>query len=438
MRKNLSISILLLSFVLLFNLSCRKENDRLTPGNKFDHEQGHLKQTKTYSSSVLTDWIKMDLQLLRDNPTRLNNFVMLHHWAYSSIALYEAVAPGMPSYQSLYGQLNEMPAMPAPAPGKQYHWPTTANAVLASMIYNFYHDSITQASRESIVNLENSLNVNYQQQVDALTFERSKEFGQQIATRVFQWALTDGYVTSHPPYLLPVGPGQWEKTPTAFQAPQRPYWGTNRPLMKGSVVASALPAPPSFSTDPASDFHKAAKAVFDVSQNLTADEKAQVLFWRDVPGGGHAHWLSIFLQTLYKEGNNIALDQAALLYAKLGISQNDARISCWKAKYQYNLIRPVSYINANITNPWNSFITTPNHPEYPSAHSSFSAPAAYVLTRELGDNYSFIDDSYNFLSLPARTYSSFYHAADEAGESRVLGGLHYRFSITAGNTWEQP
>jgi hypothetical protein len=158
------------------------------------------------------------------------------------------------------------------------------------------------------------------------------------------------------------------------------------------------------------------------------------LFWRDVPGGGHAHWLSIFLNVLSKEGASTLLDKAALVYAKLGISESDARISCWKAKYQRSLVRPVTYINAVIdqTKQWKSLITTPNHPEYPSAHSSFSAPAAAVLTTEFGGNYAFSDNSYDFLSLPARNYSSFYHAAEEAGESRVYGGLHYRFSIDAG------
>jgi hypothetical protein len=97
------------------------------------------------------------------------------------------------------------------------------------------------------------------------------------------------------------------------------------------------------------------------------------------------------------------------------------------------VLRPVTYINTVIDKNWKSFITTPNHPEYPSAHSSFSAPGAIVMTTEFGDNYAFTDNSYNFLSLPARNYRSFSHAATEAGESRVFGGIHYRFSLAAGS-----
>lgn len=417
---------LLLSAIVLF-VCCTKQDS----GQENDHGTG----TKACPSDVLKAWIKLDLQLLRSNDAKLNNFVMMHHWAYSSIALYEAVVPGMPSHQSLSGQLNKMPAMPRVEYKKDYHWPTCANAVLAAMTRNFYLDSITQGGKDSITLLEESLNKQYQAEVKAIIFERSKAFGKEIASRVFNWAITDGYTTKHPAYDLPAGAGQWQKTPPGFLSPQRPYWRFNRPLIPGSVAASHLPPPPEYSIDPASAFFNYAKEVYDRRNNLSADEQAQVRFWRDVPGGGHAHWLSIFLQVLNQEGNRAMLDKAAVVFAKMGITQSDARISCWNAKYEYNLVRPITYINELIApkKDWTSFITTPNHPEYPSAHSSFSAPAAAVLSREFGDNYSFTDHTYDFLSLPARTYTSFANAATEAGNSRVLGGLHYRFSIAAGD-----
>lgn len=128
------------------------------------------------------------------------------------------------------------------------------------------------------------------------------------------------------------------------------------------------------------------------------------------------------------------LDKAALVYTKMGISQSDARISCWKAKYTYNLLRPVTYINAVIDREkdWAPVITTPNHPDYPAAHSSFSAPGALVLTMEFGNNYAFTDNTYDFISLPKRSFRSFNHAAMDAGDSRVFAGVHYRVSVAAG------
>jgi hypothetical protein len=421
----INLFLVLSSFVLL--VCCKKDD--------IDHENGHGILTKAYPSDVLKEWIKLDLQLLRSNDAKLNNFVMMHHWAYSSIAVYEAIVPGMPSWQSLSGQLSEMPAMPVAERNKAYHWPTCANTVLAAMTRSFYLDSITQGGKDSITLLEESLNKNYQTMVEASIIERSKAFGKEIAARVYKWAITDGYIAVRPAYVLPAGDGQWQKTPPAFLSPQRPYWRLNRPLMAGSVAASHLPPPPVYSADVKSPFYASAKEVYDLRNNLSADEQAQVRFWRDVPGGGHAHWLSIFLQVLNQEGNSAMLDKAVVVFAKMGITQSDARLSCWSAKYEYNLLRPVTYINTLIDpeKDWASLITTPNHPEYPSAHSSFSAPAVAVLTQEFGDNYSFTDHTYDFLPLPAKTYTSFKHAATEAGNSRVLGGLHYRFSITAGD-----
>jgi len=302
----------------------------------------------------------------------------------------------------------------------------------AEMTRNFYIDSITQTGKDFIKLSEDAFNIRYQKEVDAEIFERSKTFGKEVAQRVFDWAKTDGHLTKHPNYILPVGPGQWERTAPDFAAPQRPYWSTNRPVMASSVTASQMPPPPAFSGAPTSEFSLMAKEVYDVSKKLTNDEKAQGFFWRDVPGGGHAHWLAIFLQVLQQEGNKAMLDKAVLVNAKMGISQSDARISCWKARYAYNQLLPITYINSVIDKDWRPLFSTPNHPEYPAAHSSFSLPGAEVLTREFGDNYAITDNTYDFISLPARSFGSFNAAAADAGDSRVLAGLHYRPSVVAG------
>lgn len=427
--------VLPLMTALLLISACKKDLSRdsgLTKGMAEVSSRGHLKQVKTYSSQVLQEWINFDLRLLRTNPTLLNNFVMMQHWAYSSIALYESVLPGMPDNRSLSGQLNQMPAMPASVSGQAYHWPTVTNTVMAQM-KRYYYPNLPAADKVSTDSLENALNSAYLSTVDTETFDVSVDFGKQVALTVYNWSLGDGSLTVHPAYVLPVGPGQWERTPTAFLAPQNPYWSTNRPLVPGLLTAAQLDAPPSYSTNSNSEFYLAAKEVYDLSQTLTNDQKAQVIAWRDVPGGGHAHWLSIFNQVLYEVGNEAMLDKAVEVYVKLGISQSDARIATWKAKYQYNLLRPVTYLRATMGYiTWNSFITTPNHPEYPSAHSSFSVPAALLLTEAFGDNYAFTDHTYDFLGLAPRVYASFNDAAAEAGNSRVYGGLHYRFSISAG------
>src|SRR5262249_16443317 len=77
-------------------------------------------------------------------------------------------------------------------------------------------------------------------------------------------------------------------------------------------------------------------------------------------------------------------------------------------------------------------ITTPPHPSYPCAHCTFSTSAADVLAFFFGtDNISFSSTSEG--TGVTRSYSSFSQAADEAGLSRLYGGIHWRFDINAAN-----
>lgn len=197
------------SLILLF-ASCKKNIDAVTD------EVFPSKATKIFSSQVVSDWINFDLRLLRTNATQLNNFIMMQHWAYSSIALYEAVVPGMPGYTTLAGQLNEMPVMPETVPGKEYHWPATTNTVLAAMVRNFYPD-LPVTDKTATDSLENVLNTRFQNEINAETFQRSVEFGKIVAQRVYDWSKTDGSLTVHPAYVIPAGPGLWQKHHPDFQ-----------------------------------------------------------------------------------------------------------------------------------------------------------------------------------------------------------------------------
>jgi hypothetical protein len=66
-----------------------------------------------------------------------------------------------------------------------------------------------------------------------------------------------------------------------------------------------------------------------------------------------------------------------LAYPRLGIALCDAFIACWRVKYEYNLLRPITYIRANIDPTWGDPlpVTTPPFPEYTSGHSVQSGAA---------------------------------------------------------------
>lgn len=168
--------------------------------------------------------------------------------------------------------------------------------------------------------------------------------------------------------------------------------------------------------------------MYDISQSLTTEQKAIASFWFDNPDGkGYpgVHWMSILDQTLLSQKSS--LDVAAVAFAQMAISVSDANICLFKSKYQYNGLRPITYIRRVMKFPdWNAILGTPAHSEYPLGHAVISWSAAQALTNAFGTTYKFTDNTYNAVGLSPHSYNSFEEAAIEAGNSRVYAGFHYR------------
>ncbi len=288
------------------------------------------------------------------------------------------------------------------------------------------------ADKAAIDSLEAALNDQYMSHHDHKTIARSDSFGVFIATQVFNWSETDGYLHASDPYTPPTGPGLWVPTPPAYAPAQEPYWGNLRPIIAGSID-NTQPGPPiPYSETKGSDFYKMVNHVHWVSKHLTHADSIQVLFWRDIPGYTTAgHWLSILQQVLKQE--NTPLDKAALAYALTGAALNDASISVWQTKYHYNLVRPITYIQNVIGDAtWLSLLTTPAHPEYSSAHCVISTATTQMFLAIFGNIGSFTDHSYDYLGLGPRTFNHFIDIPEDIAQARVLGGIHYRPSCDTG------
>jgi membrane-associated phospholipid phosphatase len=119
----------------------------------------------------------------------------------------------------------------------------------------------------------------------------------------------------------------------------------------------------------------------------------------------------------------------------------DAGIAAWDAKYAYDTWRPVTAIRAGDggVNPlvtadptWTPLWSTPAFPSYISGHSTFSAAAAAVLDATYGTHFAFIDPGDPSRGLPPRSFAGFDQAAQEAGMSRIYGGIHFLSDNLAG------
>lgn len=434
--KNPKLYSISLFLVVVFIFSSQKESDREGENKSNMHYAApaisHRSpiQTNAYSSDVALQWIDMQLELMRTSSPFIGGLPPSRPFAYTGIALYEAVLPGMPAYRSLSGQLTDMPAMPKTVPGFAYHWPACANAALAAMNRNFFPNT-SDANKAAINALEEKLNAIYKTEVGNEVFKRSVKFGQEVAQLIFDWSKADGYTKANAPYTPPVGPGLWAPTPSAFAAAFGPYWGNNRLFVPGSLDGTYPSAPPAYSTDPSSDYYQMAKQVYDLSQTLTSDQTALALFYRDNPGFGDGHYQSILKQILKQEKSK--LDFSAVAYAKTGIACVDAGIGCWKTKFRYNQERPVRYIREVLGHSsWSPLFDTPPFPDFPSGHSTIAGSFGEILEGFFGNSYHFTDHTYDYLGMAPRSYTSFDELAKEIGESRVYAGIHYRYSCDKG------
>ena len=381
-----------------------------------------------YSSDVIDKWMSMQIRLERD-ATGIANVAFERYYAYSGVAAFESIAPGTELGTLL--KWNGLDSLPGIDRSKRYFWPASINASLAAMNRSIF-TAASATDKAAIDSLENALNTSFLSGNNAELIQRSSVFGKSIGVAVFNWSETDGYHNDSDPYTSPVGPGLWTPTPPAFAKASTPYFGNNRPMVSESTDDTQPGAPLAYSEDPSSPFFKMVKQVYDASQNLTADQTADALFWRDVPGVTTAgHWLSI-LQQVIKQ-TNTHLDLGAFAYAITGACQNDASISCWKTKYQYTLVRPITYIrNVMGFTTWNSLLTTPAHPEYSSAHAVISSAAADAFTAIFGNIGNFTDHTYDYLGFAPRTFPTFRAIGEDAGNSRLYAGIHYQPSIDAG------
>jgi len=405
--------------IIVLLTQCKKED-----GPIHDHRPSNQ------SSEVIEKWMTLQIRLMK-NATGVPNHAFSRYFAYSGVAALESIAPGIHGSDYWRSKWNGLTGLPASTGIGSYYYPANANAALAAINKSFFPNA-SAIDKAAIDSLETALNESFLTTQPQPKINKSNEFGKAVAAAVYNWAETDGYKNANAPYTVPTGAGLWKPTPPAFAAPATPYWGNNRSIVSGSTSNTLPIAPPAYSTDPSSPFFLMVKKVYDASLTLTDDQKAMATFWRDVPGvSSPGHWLSIVQQVVHN--TDAKLDKAALAYALTGIGVNDALISCFKAKYQYNLVRPVTYIKEVMGHTeWNSFLGTPAHPEYPSAHSALSGAAGAVLQKLFGNVGAITDHTYDYLGFAPRTYTSFMGIAEEAGQSRLYAGIHYQQAIDQG------
>jgi hypothetical protein len=257
--------------------------------------------------------------------------------------------------------------------------------------------------------------------------------GEEVAAQLIALRADDGFraaVTYTPPN--PPIPGVW--LPTATTPPIGPYLGLMDPFSLDSADQFRPAGPPPLrSRRWAREYNEVKTIGSATSTTRTAEQTLAARFWGEAPVQQARGSFRKFILD-----HRLDIVQAARFNAMMSVSVADALIACFDAKYHYAFWRPITAIRAGATdgNPategdptWATLLAgTPNHPEYPSAHSCITPLQGRIIARFLGT--ARIDFTVPSLTgLGDRTFAKPIDLQNEVGNARIWGGIHYRTSV---------
>ena len=356
-------------------------------------------------------------------------------YAYPSIAAYEVMINSYPEYRTLEGQVKDLKNVPKPEADKEYCYPlASVHAFLTvGKAFIFSEDKIEVFSKEMLDQFK-------ELKMPAAVYQRSIEYGDQMAKHIIAWSGTDNYkeTRTFPKYSIPDDPAKWRPTPPDYMDGIEPHWKKIRPFVIKNADQFVPEPPTAYDMSKGSVFYKEVLEVYAALEKEREERVAIAEFWdcnpyvshhqghvmfatkKITPGG---HWINI--AALAAKKTDADFMKTIETYALTSIALADAFISCWDEKYRSKLVRPETVINEHIDEDWAPLLQTPPFPEYTSGHSVISRAAAVSLTSLYGDSFAFDDNTEEEYGLPTRSFSSFLEASEEAAISRLYGGIHY-------------
>ncbi|GGH00046.1 hypothetical protein GCM10007352_01200 [Mucilaginibacter phyllosphaerae] len=364
-------------------------------------------------------------------------------FAYTCLAGYEVVAQNDASLKNMHGVLNSYPDI------KLVSASIAANYQLSAVLAMYKTAQMLQPSgvllkKDEKAFLDSCRALGF----DDAMIDSSLNYATAISKQILKYAKADGYrkISNYPRYTPKNDLGTWDPTPPSYMAPVEPYFYTVRPLTLDSSFQFISVSPVPFSKDKNSRFYKFMLLNYAKGENgLTRGEKDVANFWDCNPfavqNDGHmvmglkkispgAHWLGI--TGIACKQSKASFNKTAQVTTMVSIGLMDGFISCWADKYRTNRIRPETAIRKYIDPHWKPFLQTPPFPEYSSGHSVVSATSAAILAHYFGPKFSYTDNIEVNYGIPSRKFSSFGQAANEAANSRFLGGIHFKDAIENG------
>jgi len=315
--------------------------------------------------------------------------------ALLSVAIYDATVAAWDSkyaYKRLHPTAFDpslTAALPTPqSPSYPSEHATVAGAASTVLAYLFPDKADDLKARaEEAVQVWVQAGLHYPSDVKA-----GLELGRAVGALVVEWEKQGSDRTGT--VDIPPGACRW----TGIN-PVAPFAGTRKTwvLPSGSQLR---PGPPPDCRSPEGQAELAEVRNYP----RTFESNATAFYWQS----GRSNWNNGIDQKIFEYRLDTDPPRAARVYALASIAAYDATVACWDAKYTYWAIRPFML---GVT----TLFPTPNHPSYPAAHGCLSGATSAVLA------YLFPHDAGALNAL-----------GDEAGQSRLWAGIHFRSDIDTG------
>jgi hypothetical protein len=385
-------------------------------------------------SNVLTNMTEIMVHDITNPPLAARFF------AYASLAGYEIISQHNKDMPDMHGVLNDFPDLKRNDSIKGYSYQLSALLAMMQTASKLQPNGPWFKTYEKRL-LDSLIDAGADEEMIAA----SKQYASAISARILAYAKSDGYnkISNYPRYTSIERDGYWYPTPPAYMAAVEPYFNRIRSFTLDSATMYKPEPPVPFSKEKNSGFYELMMALY--RDTLTQDKRVIAGFWDCNPFAvqdkGHllmalkkispgAHWMGITGIACEKAKKNF--DESMFIFTAVAVGLMDGFMCCWDEKFRSNRIRPETAIRKYIDATWQPLLQTPPFPEYLSGHSVISSTSATILTHFFGDNFAYTDSVEVSYGLPARPFSSFNEAAEEAGISRFYGGIHFTDAITNG------
>ncbi|HYG28052.1 MAG TPA: vanadium-dependent haloperoxidase, partial [Caulobacteraceae bacterium] len=280
--------------------------------------------------------------------------------------------------------------------------------------------------------IEDSYAITMAQIPDGPAKEAGKRIGEQAAELANAAGGVDPDVPATP-YRPRTTPGEWIGT----ALPQiEPYMMTFKPWVIKSAEALRPPPPPALTSEVwARDYEEVRRLGSKTSIERTPHQTIMARY--------RQAFEIMPTMRLIADGEGRSQVQNARMFARYQLAFDDAVLAMAAAKFHYNFWRPITAIrngeaDGNPATPqdpaWVPLLGTPGFPEYPCGHCAVAGAIGEIMETETGPaprGGVRVGSQAIPLSV-TQILPSWDRWTQEVSDSRIYGGVHYRFSNDAG------